>query len=144
MIHLASPQSRPAVIVAGFWSFVPDVRTTCVKIVITTGRDCGRPRGSIQFHKKYLTNQKRKIKYGVFFCFFLLCKYFFVCHWFLQLTKISWVSKKVFSLFSQAFWECDLQEEKFFWKVSKFLHEVGKMWRHHSHFIRVSKYLQFH
>ena len=22
-------------------------RTTCVKIVITTGRDCGRPRGSI-------------------------------------------------------------------------------------------------
>ena len=24
----------------------PDGRTTCVKIVITTGRDCGRPRGS--------------------------------------------------------------------------------------------------
>ena len=24
-----------------------DGRTTCVKIVITTGRDCGRPRGSI-------------------------------------------------------------------------------------------------
>ena len=24
MIYLASPQSRPAVIVAGFWSFVPD------------------------------------------------------------------------------------------------------------------------
>ena len=55
MIHSASPQSRLAVIVAEFWSFVPDVRTyvrtdgrtTCVKIVITTGRDCGRPRGSI-------------------------------------------------------------------------------------------------
>ena len=27
MNHLASPQSRPAVIVTGFWSFVPDVRT---------------------------------------------------------------------------------------------------------------------
>ena len=27
MIHLASLQSRPAVIVAGFWSFVPDGRT---------------------------------------------------------------------------------------------------------------------
>ena len=26
-----------------FW----DGRTLCVKIVITTGRDCGRPRGSI-------------------------------------------------------------------------------------------------
>ena len=55
MIHSASPQSRPAVIVAWFWSFGTDVRTygqmdrrtLCVKIVITTGRDCGRPRGSI-------------------------------------------------------------------------------------------------
>ena len=27
MIHLARPQSRPAVIVAGFWNFVPDGRT---------------------------------------------------------------------------------------------------------------------
>ena len=27
-----------------FWT---DGRTLCVKIVITTGRDCGRPRGSI-------------------------------------------------------------------------------------------------
>ena len=36
------------------WSFVPDGqpdgRTTCVKIVITTGRDCGRSRGSIYRH----------------------------------------------------------------------------------------------
>ena len=51
MIHSASPQSRPAVIVAWFWSFGTDVctdgRTLCVKIVITTGRDCGRPCGSI-------------------------------------------------------------------------------------------------
>ena len=52
MIHSASPQSRPAVIVAWFWSFgtdgQTDVRyTLCGKIVITTGWDCGRPRGSI-------------------------------------------------------------------------------------------------
>ena len=50
MIHSASPQSRPAVIVAWFWSFGTDGRTDgrtlCVKIVITTGRDCGRPCGS--------------------------------------------------------------------------------------------------
>ena len=48
-IHSASPQSRPSVIVAWFWSFGTDGRTTCVKIVITTCRDCGRPRGSIEF-----------------------------------------------------------------------------------------------
>ena len=45
MIHSASPQSKQAVIdfeVLG-WT---DGRTFCVKIVITTGRDCGRPRGS--------------------------------------------------------------------------------------------------
>ena len=27
-----------------------EVRTTCVKIVITTGRDCSRPRGSIELN----------------------------------------------------------------------------------------------
>ena len=48
MIHPASPQSRPAVIVAWFWSFGTDGRTLCVKIVITTGRDSGRPRGSTE------------------------------------------------------------------------------------------------
>ena len=46
MIQSASPQSRPVVIFAWFWSFVMDRRTTCVKIVITTGHDCGRPIGS--------------------------------------------------------------------------------------------------
>ena len=50
MIHSASPPSRPTVIVAWFWRFgtdgQADWRTLCVKIVITTGRDCGRPRGS--------------------------------------------------------------------------------------------------
>ena len=30
-----------------FWDWRTDWRTLCVKIVITTGRDCGRPRGSI-------------------------------------------------------------------------------------------------
>ena len=44
MIHSASPQSRPAVIVAWFWRFETD--GLWVKIVITTGRDYGRPRGS--------------------------------------------------------------------------------------------------
>ena len=50
MIYSASPQSRPTVLVARFWSFGTDrrsdVRTNCVKIVITTGQDCFRPRGS--------------------------------------------------------------------------------------------------
>ena len=50
MIHSASPQSRPAVIIAWYWRFGTDGRTLCVKIVITTGRDCGRPRGSIKFY----------------------------------------------------------------------------------------------
>ena len=51
MIHSASPQSRPwpAVMSRDFevlgWT---DGRTFCVKIVITAGRDSGRPRGSIQ------------------------------------------------------------------------------------------------
>ena len=31
-----------------FEVFVTDGRTLCVKIVITTGHDCGRPRGSIK------------------------------------------------------------------------------------------------
>ena len=35
------------VIVTWFWSFGTDGRTLCVIIVITTVRDCGRPRGSI-------------------------------------------------------------------------------------------------
>ena len=50
MIHSASPKSRLAVIAAWFWSFGTDGLTDgtlCVKIVITTGWDCGRPRGSI-------------------------------------------------------------------------------------------------
>ena len=47
MIHSASPQSLPATIFALFRNFVTDGRTGCVKIVITTGRDCDRPRGSI-------------------------------------------------------------------------------------------------
>ena len=46
MIHSASPQSRPAVIVVGFWSFGTDgrtdKRTTCAKLVITSGWNCGR------------------------------------------------------------------------------------------------------
>ena len=50
MIHSACPQFRPAVIFAWFWSFGTDGwtdgRATCAKIVTTTGRDCGRPRGS--------------------------------------------------------------------------------------------------
>ena len=48
MIHSASPQSRSAVIVGWFWSFGTDGRTLSVKIVITTGRDCGRPSRSIE------------------------------------------------------------------------------------------------
>ena len=51
MIHSASPQSRPAVIFALFlkrWDVQTCGRTygQTAKIVITTGRDCGRPRGS--------------------------------------------------------------------------------------------------
>ena len=49
MIHSASPQSRPVVTL--FWSILKldrrtDRRTSCLNIVITTGQDCGRPRGS--------------------------------------------------------------------------------------------------
>ena len=33
--------------------------TTCVKIVITTGRDCGRPRGSILEHSVNLYGSPR-------------------------------------------------------------------------------------
>ena len=33
MIHSASPQSRPAVIVAWFWRFATDGRTHCVTVV---------------------------------------------------------------------------------------------------------------
>ena len=40
MIHSASPQTKPAVIVAWFGSFGTDGRTLCVKIVITSGWDC--------------------------------------------------------------------------------------------------------
>ena len=40
MIHSASSDFR---LIWKVW----DGRTLCVKIVITTGRDCGRPRGSI-------------------------------------------------------------------------------------------------
>ena len=46
MIHSASPQTGPAVIVAWFRNVEMDGRTICVKIVITTDRDCGRPLGS--------------------------------------------------------------------------------------------------
>ena len=47
MIHSASPQSRPKVIVAWFEVLGrTDRRTLCVKKLITTGRDCDRPRGS--------------------------------------------------------------------------------------------------
>ena len=62
LIHSASPQSRPAVIVAWFWSFGTDGRTDwrtlCVKRVITTGRDCGRPRGSIKKYPPLRSNKE--------------------------------------------------------------------------------------
>ena len=60
MIHSAIPQSRPAVMVCfvlvdfekrGRTYVQTEGRTTCVNnIVITTGRDGGRPRGSIQLY----------------------------------------------------------------------------------------------
>ena len=63
MIHLASPQSRPAVIVTyGQTDLRTYERTLCVKIVITTFRDCGRPRGAI-FLKKIMYLTKRLIGY---------------------------------------------------------------------------------
>ena len=34
---------------AWFWNFWTDGRTTCVKTVITSGRDSGRPRGSVWY-----------------------------------------------------------------------------------------------
>ena len=46
MIHSASPQSRLAVIVSLDFEVLERTDTLCVKIVITTGRDCGRPPGS--------------------------------------------------------------------------------------------------
>ena len=51
MIHSASSQSRPAVkicIVLVDLAVGTDGRTTCVNIVITIGRENGRPRGSIR------------------------------------------------------------------------------------------------
>ena len=45
MIHSTSPQSWTAMIFHVILKSC-DGRTTCVNIVITTGQDCGRPRGS--------------------------------------------------------------------------------------------------
>ena len=50
MIHSAGSDCR---LILKFW----DGRTFCVKIVFTTGRDCGRPRGSILW--TYLCRQKK-------------------------------------------------------------------------------------
>ena len=36
--------------------------TTCVKIVITTGRDCGRPRGSTEMKHCFFWNREKKIE----------------------------------------------------------------------------------
>ena len=50
MIHSASPQSRPGSdrrLILKFWDGRTDGRTLCVKIVMTTGRNCGWSRGSI-------------------------------------------------------------------------------------------------
>ena len=54
------PLGQPAVpagsdcrLILKFWDGRTDGRTLCVKIVITTGRDCGRPRGSIFGLKRY-------------------------------------------------------------------------------------------
>ena len=48
MIHSASPQSHDCRLILKFWDGRTYAgRTLCVKIVIITGRDCGRPRGSI-------------------------------------------------------------------------------------------------
>ena len=55
MIHTASPQFRPAVIVAWFWSFGTDVRTLCVKIVITTA---GTVVGRVDKKTLYVKNNK--------------------------------------------------------------------------------------
>ena len=41
------PLSQPTVAAGSDFLIETDGLTTCVKIVITTGRDCGRPRGSI-------------------------------------------------------------------------------------------------
>ena len=51
MIHSASPHAVPAgsdcCLILKFWDVRTSYgRTICVKIVITIGRDCGRPRGS--------------------------------------------------------------------------------------------------
>ena len=40
------PLGQPTVPVGSDCRLILDGRTLCVKIVITTGRDCGRPRGS--------------------------------------------------------------------------------------------------
>ena len=53
MIHSASPQStvKIYIVLVEFekWGQM-DGQTTCMNIVITTGRDCGRPGGSKGYH----------------------------------------------------------------------------------------------
>ena len=59
MTHSASPQSQQAVIVAWFWSFGTDGRTLCVKIVTSTGQDCG----SIKLNSDMLFASYSKLTY---------------------------------------------------------------------------------
>ena len=67
MIHSASHHSpgRQWLSLDWFWSFGRDVRTDwrtlCVKIVITTGRECGRPRESTNL--QVVLVQKNMIDY---------------------------------------------------------------------------------
>ena len=47
MIHSASPQSRPVVILAWIWSFGTDGQTVNLRQYSDWPREWGRPRGSI-------------------------------------------------------------------------------------------------
>ena len=76
---LGQPQTRPAVIVAWFWSFRTDGRTFCVKIVFTTGRDCGRPRGSTSLANLILPTRPH-VEFVVRFCFSVVACFTF-CYW---------------------------------------------------------------
>ena len=59
MIHSASPQSRPAVIVSLDSEVLGRTDRNYVKIVITTSRDCGRPRGSIEMKYAQVLKYKK-------------------------------------------------------------------------------------
>ena len=48
------PAGSDCRLILKFWDGRTDRRTLCVKIVITTGRDCGRPRGSKRFPLPFL------------------------------------------------------------------------------------------